>query len=204
MNPIMHIEMTEGGIIDIELLPEITPNSVRSIIWLVNKGWYDNRIFYRVVKDFVLQTDCDKRPGIYEEGCDYIIDGEYKNSGHMTPQPSFKKYYVGMAGCGGDSNISAGSQFFIMTGDHERLDGDFPVIGKVVGGFDVVDRINETPCNEKLVAGNIKFYTPKTPQRMKHVWVDTFGVEYEAPVTREPDEKYRESELEIDSIIDWA
>ena len=49
MNPIMHIEMTEGGVIDIELFPEITPNSVRSIIWLVNKGWYDNRIFYQRV-----------------------------------------------------------------------------------------------------------------------------------------------------------
>ena len=41
MNPIMHIEMMEGGIIDIELYPDLTCNSVRSIIWLVNKGWYD-------------------------------------------------------------------------------------------------------------------------------------------------------------------
>ena len=77
MNPIMHIEMEKGGTIDIELFPEITNNSVRSIIWLANQGLYDNRIFYRVVKDFVLQTDCDKRPGIYETGCDYIRDMTY-------------------------------------------------------------------------------------------------------------------------------
>ena len=78
MNPIMYIEMEKGGRIEIELFPELTNNSVRSIIWLANQGFYNNRIFYRIVKDFVLQTDCDKRPGIYETGCDYIIDGEYK------------------------------------------------------------------------------------------------------------------------------
>ena len=204
MNPIMHIEMEKGGIIDIELFPEITNNSVRSIIWLANQGLYDNRIFYRVVKDFVLQTDCDKRPGIYETGCDYIIDGEYKNSGFMAKQPSFMKYYVGMAGCGGDSNISAGSQFFIMTGDHPRLDDNFPVVGKVVGGFDVVDQLNEVDCYERLVKGVMKFYTPKEPQRMKKVWVDTFGVKYEPPKTKQPSEQFREEEKEIDAVIDWV
>ena len=65
MNPIMYIEMEKGGRIEIELFPELTNNSVRSIIWLANQGFYNNRIFYRIVKDFVLQTDCDKRPGIY-------------------------------------------------------------------------------------------------------------------------------------------
>lgn len=204
MNPIMHIEMEKGGIIDIELFPNLTYNSVRSIIWLVNKGWYNNRIFYRVVKDFVLQTDCDKRPGIYEEGCDYIIDGEYENSGYMIEQPSFTKYYVGMAGCGGDSNISAGSQFFIMTGDHPRLDKSFPVIGKVVGGFDVVDRINNVDCHEKFVNETIKFFTPKEPQRMKRVWVDTFGVEYEPPKTKKPSEEYLKEEKELDALIVWV
>ena len=132
------------------------------------------------------------------------LTDELKNSGFMVEQPSFKKYYVGMAGCGGDSNISAGSQFFIMTGDHERLDGDFPVIGKVVGGFDVVERLNDTPCYEKMIAGNIRFFTPKMPQRMKKVWVDTFGIEYEPPRTKKPTEEYLETEKEIDALIDWV
>ena len=204
MNPILHIEMEEGGIIDIELFPELTCNSVRSVIWLANQGLYDGRIFYRVVKDFVLQTDCDKRPGLFEEGCDYIIDGEYACSGFDKPQPSFEKYYVGMAGGGGTSNLTAGSQFFIMTGNHARLDGNFPVIGKVVGGFDVVDRINEVECYERLVGGKMKYYTPKVLQRMKHVWVDTFGATYEAPVTRQPDEAYFAGEKEIDEAINWG
>lgn len=87
-NPIMHIEMEEGGMIDIELFPDITCNTVRSVIWLADQGLYDGRDFYRVVKDFVLQTDCDLRHGIYETGCDYIIDGEYLNSGYTVKQPS--------------------------------------------------------------------------------------------------------------------
>lgn len=204
MNPILHIEMETGGKIEIELYPELTKNSVRSIIYCAKKGWYDGRIFYRVVKDFVLQTDCDRRPGLYEEGCDYIIDGEYKNSGYEAEQPPFHKYYVGMAGCGGDSNISAGSQFFIMTGDHDRLNDNFPIVGKVVKGFEEVDRINNVECYERMVEGTIKFYTPKKPERMKKVWVETFGMEYTAPETKMPSKEYLAGEKEIDAIVNWG
>lgn len=202
-NPIMHIEMEMGGIIDIELYPEITYNSVRSVIWLAKQGLYDGRVFYRVVKDFVIQTDCDKRPGIFEEGCDYIIDGEYANSGYMAEQPSFEKYIVGMAGCGGNSNISAGSQFFIMTGERKSLDGNFAVIGKVINGFEVVDKVNEAECHERVYRDTIKFFTPKEPQRMKRVWVDTFGEEYEAPKTKIPSEEFLAEERELDALVEF-
>lgn len=202
-NPIMHIEMEMGGSIDIELYPDITYNSVRSVIWLANQGLYDGRVFYRVVKDFLIQTDCDQRPGIFEEGCEYIIDGEYANSGYMIEQPSFEKYVVGMAGCGGDSNISAGSQFFIMTGERKSLDGNFAVIGKVVNGFEVVDKINEAECHERMFRDSIKFFTPKKPQRMKRVWVETFGVEYEMPKTKMPTEEYLKEEAELNAMIEF-
>lgn len=203
LNPIMHIEMVDGGMIDIEMYPEITNNTVRSVIWLANQGLYDGRDFYRVVKDFVIQADCDLRPGIFETGCDYIIDGEYANSGHTVEQPKFEKYIVGMAGHGRDSNISSGSQFFIQTGPYEGLDGDFAVIGRVIGGFEVVDRINEAPCNEKLFRNRIPFCTPKKPQRIKRLWVDTHGVAYEPPKTKKPSEDYLLREKELDDLIDF-
>lgn len=203
LNPIMHIEMENDGVIDIELYPDIAYNSVRSVIWLANQRLYDGRTFYRVVKDFVIQTDCDRRPGIFEDGCDYIIDGEYLHSGYMVEQPRFEKYVVGMAGHGMDSNISAGSQFFIQTGPYEGLDGDFAVIGKVIGGFDVVDRINNVPCNEKLFRNRIKFCTPKKPQRIKRIWVDTHGVEYEPPKIKQPSADYLAREAELDALIDF-
>lgn len=202
-NPIMHIEMLDGGMIDIEMFPEITNNTVRSVIWLANQGLYDGRDFYRVVKDFVIQTDCDVRPGIYEDGCDYILDGEYKNSGYQVRQPAFEPYMVGMAGHGKDSNISSGSSFFIQTGPYKGLDGDFAVIGKVIGGFDIVDRINEAPCNEKFFRERIQFHTPVKPQRIKRLRVDTHGREYEPPRTKKPSGDYLEREKELDDLIDF-
>ena len=75
---------------------------------------------------------------------------------------------------------------------------------KVVGGFDVVERLNGVDCHERLVGGTMKFYTPKEPQRMKKVWVDTLGVEYEPPKTKQPSEKFKEEEKEIDAVIDWV
>lgn len=203
LNPIMHIEMMDGGMIDIEMFPAITNNTVRSVIWLANQGLYDGRDFYRVVKDFVIQTDCDVRPGIYEKGCDYIINGEYANSGYSVEQPAFEKYTVGMAGHGKDSNISSGSSFFIQTGPYEGLDGDFAVIGKVIKGFEVVDRINETPCNEKLFRNRISFHTPKKPQRIKKLWVETYGETYEPPETKKPSKNYLDREKELDELIDF-
>lgn len=202
-NPIMHIEMVDGGMIDIEMYPKITNNTVRSVIWLANQGLYDGRDFYRVVKDFVIQTDCDLRPGIFDEGCDYIIDGEYAHSGYTIEQPKFEKYVVGMAGHGRDSNISSGSQFFIQTGAYEGLDGDFAVIGRVVGGFEVVDRINETPCNEKMFRKRIPFYTPKKPQRIKKLWIDTQNVVYEPPKVKMMSKDYLDREKELDALIDF-
>lgn len=202
-NPVMHIEMEAGGMIDIELFPDVAHNTVCSVIWLANQGLYDGRDFYRVVKDFVLQTDCDIRPGMYETGCNYILDGEYRNSGYTVEQPVFEKYIVGMAGHGNDSNISSGSSFFIQTGSYKGLDGNFAVIGRVIGGFEVVDKMNNTPCNRKMFRGTISFHTPKEPQRISRLWVDTQGVDYEPPKTKRPSKDYIEREKELDELIDF-
>ena len=69
---------------------------------------------------------------------------------------------------------SAGSQFFIMVADYPLLDGDYATFGKVTEGMDVVFNIVRQPkdFNDK----------PITPQVMKKVTVETFGVEYSDPI----------------------
>lgn len=69
---------------------------------------------------------------------------------------------------------SAGSQFFIMHQNSSHLDGQYAAFGKVIEGIEVVDKIAsvKTDWNDK----------PQVPQVMKKVTVETFGVEYPAPV----------------------
>ena len=54
-NPIVTIEMEDGGIIRAELYPEIAPNTVRNFVSLVKKGFYDGVIFHRVIPGFMIQ-----------------------------------------------------------------------------------------------------------------------------------------------------
>ena len=61
-NPIMTLTMTDGGKIVCELYPEKAPQSVRNMISLANKGFYDGLIFHRVISGFMMQGGCPKAP----------------------------------------------------------------------------------------------------------------------------------------------
>ena len=57
-NPIVTIEMENGGIIRAELYPEIAPNTVNNFVSLISGGFYDGIIFHRVIPGFMLQGGC--------------------------------------------------------------------------------------------------------------------------------------------------
>lgn len=61
-NPIVTIEMENGGIIRAELYPEVAPNTVRNFISLASKGFYDGTIFHRVIPGFMIQGGDRKAP----------------------------------------------------------------------------------------------------------------------------------------------
>ena len=56
-NPIVTIEMENGGIIRVELYPEVAPNTVNNFISLIKKGFYNGTIFHRVIKGFMIQGE---------------------------------------------------------------------------------------------------------------------------------------------------
>ena len=170
MNPMVTIEMENGGVITAELYPDQAPQSVYNFISLIQKGFYDGLIFHRVIPGFMIQGGCPEGTGMGGPG--YCIKGEFLFNGVDNPL-KHKRGVLSMARA--QSPNSAGSQFFIMTEDSPHLDGQYASFGMVTEGMDVVDGIVNTPRDWHD--------RPRQEQRMKKVTVDTMGVEYEPPET---------------------
>lgn len=165
-NPIVTIEMENGGIIKVELYPEYAPNTVNNFISLVNKGYYDGIIFHRVIKGFMIQGGDPLGTGTGGPG--YRIKGEFIRNGFMQNTLKHEAGVISMARS--MMNDSAGSQFFIMHETSPHLDREYAAFGKVIEGMDIVNAIAETKTDFRD--------KPVEEQKMKKVTVDTFGVEY--------------------------
>ena len=81
-NPIVTIEMENGDIMKAELYPEIAPNTVNNFISLIKKGFYDDLIFHRVIKGFMIQGGCPNGNGMGGPG--YTIKGEFSQNGFQN------------------------------------------------------------------------------------------------------------------------
>lgn len=171
-NPIVSFEMENGKVIKAELYPEKAPNTVNNFISLVKSGFYDGLIFHRVIAGFMIQGG--DPAGVGTGGPGYTIKGEFALNGFKQNDIKHVRGVLSMARAMHPD--SAGSQFFIMHQNAAHLDGQYAAFGKVIDGIEVVDEIaaTKTDWNDK----------PKTPQVMKKVTVETFGVDYPAPAKK--------------------
>ena len=167
-NPVVTIEMEDGGVIKAELYPDIAPQSVRNFVSLINKGFYDGLIFHRVIAGFMIQGGDPQGTGMGGPG--YHIYGEFNQNGFQN-KLKHTRGVLSMARAMAPN--SAGSQFFLMHEDAPHLDGGYAAFGKVIEGMDVVDKI----ASVRTGRGD----RPLEPQVMKKVTVDTFGVDYPEP-----------------------
>ena len=128
---------TPHGRIVIKLRNDIAPKHAERLKQLARDKFYDNVPFHRVIGGFMAQTG-DGSKGDGSGGSKHPnLPAEFSN----VP---FTRGIVGMARKGGDDN-SANSQFFIMFGSSPGLNGQYTVIGEVVSGMDVVDKIKKGP-----------------------------------------------------------
>ena len=132
---------TGPGQIVVKLRNDIAPKHAERLKQLAREKFYDNVPFHRVIDGFMAQTG----------------DGQYGNGTGGSKHPDLKAEFspvpfdrgiVGMARKG-HSNDSANSQFFIMFADGSFLNGQYTVVGEVVRGMDVVDKLKkgEPPAN---------------------------------------------------------
>lgn len=120
---------TAKGPIEIVLFGDDAPNVVRSILLLAEEGFYNGLNFHRVVPGFVAQGGCPRGDGWGDAG--WFLRSQFN-------MHRYERGAVGMAHSGKDT---PGSQFFITYTAQPHLDGRYTVIGKVVSGMDVVDRL---------------------------------------------------------------
>ena len=135
-NPIVTIQMKDGGVMKAELYPEIAPITVQNFIDLASKGFYNGLIFHRVIPGFMIQGgDPD---GIGTGGPGYCIKGECSANGFRNDLKHTRGVLSMARAMDPDS---AGSQFFIMHEDYPSLDGQYAAFGKLIEGIEVVDKI---------------------------------------------------------------
>jgi len=131
------IDTTKGRIV-IKLRTDLAPQHAERLKQLAREGYYNNVPFHRVMDGFMAQTgDGEKFNG--------TGGSKYPNLKQEFSKVHFARGIVGMARRG-DSVDSANSQFFIMFADGGSLDGQYTVIGEVVQGMDVVDKLKKAPA----------------------------------------------------------
>ena len=135
-NPIVTIQMKDGGVMKAELYPEIAPASVKNFVDLASKGFYNGLIFHRVIPGFMIQGGDPQGTGVGGPG--YCIKGEFSANGFRNDLKHTRGVLSMARAMDPDS---AGSQFFIMHEDYPSLDGQYAAFGKLIEGIEVVDKI---------------------------------------------------------------
>ena len=133
------IELSSGGSVLIELLPDVAPKHVARIKELAKAGFYDGIVFHRVIPGFMAQTGDPTGTGTGGSG-----------KGNVMAEFNKKPFVRGTVGAARSQNPnSADSQFFICFADAQFLNGQYTVWGQVIEGMENVDKVavGEPPAN---------------------------------------------------------
>lgn len=165
-NPIVTIQMKDGGKMTLELYPDRAPISVANFVDLVQAGFYNGLTFHRVVENFMIQGGA-RSGSCAGEDLGFTIKGEFKANGVDTGL-THKRGAISMARTAVPD--SASTQFFICHRTVGSLDGDYAVFGMLTDGFDVLDAIASTPTLSAMEENR-----PLKPQVMETVAVKLNG-----------------------------
>jgi len=132
---------TEAGVIEIEMIPEVAPESVRGFLNLAATGALDTTTFSRTVKDFVIQG------GNLATSEKWNYELSRRMTRKLPDEPGLVKHVRGIVSMARPEQAnSATTHFFILVGDGHHLDGKFSAFGRVTKGIEVADAINKAPA----------------------------------------------------------
>jgi cyclophilin family peptidyl-prolyl cis-trans isomerase len=148
---VARIETNMGPIV-FEFRPDVAPATVRNFIKLAKRGFYDNLIFHRIIKGFMMQGGDPEGTGMGGPG--YSIRAEFSDLKHVRGTVAMAR---------SESPDSAGSQFYICFREAPFLDGRYTIFGQVTDGWETLDRV------EREAATNEDRVPPRTEVRMTKV-----------------------------------
>ena len=152
---------TEAGIIEIEMLAEAAPETVRTFLNLAATKAFDTTVFSRIVKDFVVQG------GNLATGQKWSFELAKRAARKIPDEPSYVKHVRGIVSMARpDEPNSATTHFFILVGEATQLDGKFSAFGRVTQGMEVVDAINKA---------EVEGEKPVKPVRITRAVVESCG-----------------------------
>ena len=170
--PEVKITLTDGNTIQLELYPSVAPNTVANFVSLIQEGFYDGLTFHRVIAGFMIQGGDPLGNGTGGPG--YCIRGEFKDNG-VENGLSHTRGVLSMARS--SDFDSAGSQFFIMHGTADYLDGQYAAFGKIMGED---NKDNPSYRTLDLIANTATDLTdkPQIDYVIQSITVDTKGYRY--------------------------
>ena len=139
---------TSCGPLEIELDSSVAPESVNSFVFLAKSGFFDGSVSHRIIPGFLMQAGDQTATGIGGPG--YMIPDEF------PPESAYDRGVIAMANAGPGTT---GSQFFIMFADGP-LPPNYTIFGKVIGGLDTLDLIEQLPLGRSATSADP---TPSTP-----------------------------------------
>ncbi len=143
---------TEAGKLELELLAEAAPETVRNFLNLAATGAFDTTAFSRVVKGFVIQGG---NLSTRAEGLTPALALRARRT--IADEPNYVKHVRGTVSMArADEPHSATTNFFVLVGDGAHLDGKFAAFGRVTSGMDVADAINAAPAEGEKPAKPVR------------------------------------------------
>ncbi len=136
---VAEITMENGGVMELELYPDLAPITVENFVKLAKDGFYDGLTFHRIIEGFMIQGGDPEGTGM--GGSKDQIKGEFAANG-VENNISHKRGVISMARS--QAMDSASSQFFICHEDSDFLDGQYAAFGKMTKGYEVLDALSKT------------------------------------------------------------
>ena len=133
----VNMEIENYGTIEMELYPDLAPETVENFISLIKEGFYDGLTFHRIIDGFMIQGGDPTGTGF--GGSNKKIKGEFSANGFENDL-KHERGVISMARGAYDNN-SASSQFFIVQTTYPSLDGNYASFGRVTEGIEIVDQI---------------------------------------------------------------
>ena len=155
--------VTNQGTMELEFWPDVAPNHVRNYLELCRTGFYNQTLFHRVGPGFMIQGGDPKTKELKLRNEWGTGSGPRKLVEELSSVKKHERGVLSMAS-GGPKTNTASSQFFVMHGPNPGLDGKYTCFGRLVSGFDALDKIataNGTPLPDRAT------FRPTEPQRIE-------------------------------------